>query len=130
MCPLVIVDGMCSLPCPQTQITTSSYFEQQHTHTHATFSEFTTVWLDALDKSRRIQTLQRGGTKQRSHLFNLQALNLCHQHTIQPGEHTQHFSAYQLLCANHWHGHHIHTHLASSFHFENIHLYIFTMYRF
>lgn len=44
----------------------------------------------------------------------------------------QHFSAYQLHCANHWYGHHKHTyaHLASSFQMENIHLYIITMYRF
>lgn len=75
MCPLIIMDGMCSLPCPQTQITSSSYSEQQYTHKHTTFSEFTTVWLDALDKSRRIQTLQRVEIKQRSHLFDLQALN-------------------------------------------------------
>lgn len=110
-----------------------------YTCTHTTFSEFTIVWLDALDKSRRIKTLQRWKDQKKkkknpSHLFNPQALNfvtLLWSRT-QPREHTQHFSAYQLHCANHWYGHHKHTyaHLASSFHIENIHLYIIAMYRF
>lgn len=99
-------------------------------HTHATFSEFTIVWLNALDKSRKIKTLRRW----KGHLFNPQALAslTLPSARIQPGEHIQPFSAYQLHCANHWHGHHKHTnaHLASRFHVEYIRLYIITMYRF
>lgn len=111
-------------------------YTRTHTNTHTTFSEFAIEWFDALDKSRTITTLQRWKDQKKISLSSIQSAG-SHLLTllwsrIQPTEHIQRFSAYQLHCANHWYGHHKHTyvHLACSFHIENIHLYIIAMYKF
>lgn len=77
----------------------------------------------------------RGGRKKNpSHLFNPLALNFVTLlwSRIQPREHIQHsvHISYIVQTTDTVITKHTYAHLASSFHIENIHLYIIAMYRF
>lgn len=102
MCPLIIAvtHTCCHAHRPETHLLRTQ--SNRSIHMCTTFSEFTTAWFDALDKSRRFNTR-----------LCTPSSSLCRQHNQ---------DSINSISVQTTDSHHKHTyaHLSSSFHIENI----------